>query len=221
MTGTSDHQLPSEVDKLLTLWQPVVSFRNLFIFLVCYSLLFLYVDRPVAEFFRVHSLSFFLNFFNLAGKGIIYIAVFFMLALYFWVVAKSERWARRMAGMSAWVATAYASCAVLKVLCGRARPVLWFTEKKFGFFGFHFANEYWSFPSGHTTTFISVALGLSIFFPKYWKVFLLIGVLFSLTRVILTEHYLSDVLATSVLMFILLVGVMSWLRTITAWKKIF
>lgn len=217
---TSDYQF-SEVERVLNRWQSAISLPNLFIFLACYLLLFFYVDRPLAEFFQVHKLSILVSFVNFTGIGVVYIAAFFILAVYFWFVTKSEIWARRMAWMSAWIATAYASCGVLKVLFGRARPILWLTEKQFGFFGLQFSNVFWSFPSGHTATFISVALGLSMLFPKYRKPILLLGLVFSLTRVTLTEHYLSDVLATMVLIFVLFVGVMSWLQTKSVWKKMF
>ena len=63
------------------------------------------------------------------------------------------------------------SCSALKMFLGRARPVLWFHEHLFGFFGPTLQPTYHSFPSGHTMTFISVALGLSMLWPAYLRAF--------------------------------------------------
>ena len=95
-----------------------------------------------------------------------------------------------------------ALCGLLKCLLGRARPMMWIEHQQFGFYWFKITYDYWSFPSGHTTTIVSLALGLSVLFPRYTRGFLFFALCIVVSRVLLLQHYLSDVLATSLLVFI-------------------
>jgi len=88
---------------------------------------------------------------------------------------------------------------VLKIIFGRARPELLFQEDIFGFTWFHFGHLYASFPSGHTTTAFSGFVALALVFRKYSYIFLLLAFMIAFSRVILTMHYVSDVLIGSLL----------------------
>ena len=83
---------------------------------------------------------------------------------------------------------------IIKVIFGRARPRLYIEEDLYGFFWFKLDVLYRSFPSGHATTAMGVWLAFALLFPKYRFLFILIGGIISLSRVIIGEHYLSDVL---------------------------
>ncbi len=83
---------------------------------------------------------------------------------------------------------------IIKVIFGRARPRLYIEEDLYGFFWFKLDVLYRSFPSGHATTAMGVWLAFSLLFPKYRFLLILIGGIISLSRVIIGEHYLSDVL---------------------------
>ncbi|MDP3704712.1 MAG: phosphatase PAP2 family protein [Legionellaceae bacterium] len=85
---------------------------------------------------------------------------------------------------------------ILKMTLGRARPELFFDQQLFGFYGWHVQESFYSFPSGHTTAITSLMLGLMISFPRYRYAFAIMGLLVISTRVLLTYHYLSDILAT-------------------------
>ena len=100
-------------------------------------------------------------------------------------------------------------CLVLKVLLGRARPDLLFNEHLYGFFGLKTHAPYWSFPSGHTTTVMGFVFGLSVLFPRKCYLFILAGSIVVLSRILLTHHYLSDVMAASYLA-LLEVGLLFW-----------
>lgn len=93
-------------------------------------------------------------------------------------------------------------CGILKVLFGRARPMMWVEHQQFGFYWFQTTHDYWSFPSGHTTAIVSIALGLSILFPRYIKAFFLMTICIVASRVLLLQHYVSDVIATALLVVI-------------------
>jgi membrane-associated phospholipid phosphatase len=206
-------------ESLLKQWQSFISLPTISVFLITYVVLFLFVDRYVAEFFHDHQYFYALKFVNIFAIGYGYVVMFAVLALYFKYRVLSERWAHRMGFMSVWFVIMYTVCGVLKVLCGRARPPLWFSEHIYGFHGIKFQFLYWSFPSGHTTTFIALAVGLGFLFPKHWKIFILVGFLVSFTRVIFYDHYLSDVLATTALVFVFFVQILSWLQTKAIWSK--
>lgn len=163
---------------------------------------FLYLDKPIAQYFYSIDLKEnlpLLTWLTKLGLGLIYMVGFFVLALFFrYIRQNSEREAR------AWflfmcVTIPGVICVFLKALLGRARPDMWFDEQLYGFFGFKTNAYFWSFPSGHTTTVIGAALGLSILFPRYFYAFILAGLTIAFSRVFLTHHYLSDVLTAGYL----------------------
>jgi membrane-associated phospholipid phosphatase len=84
---------------------------------------------------------------------------------------------------------------LLKWIAGRHRPIDLFNPGHFGFDYFGSVYESTSFPSGHTQTAFTLATALTILFPR-WRIpiFLMAGAV-GLSRIILTSHYLSDVIA--------------------------
>ena len=68
------------------------------------------------------------------------------------------------------------------------------------------------FPSGHATTILSVAFGLSILFPRYRLLFVILGFFIALSRVLLGYHYFSDVLAASYLTLLEVIVLIYFLR---------
>lgn len=88
---------------------------------------------------------------------------------------------------------------VFKVPFGRARPKLYLEDNIYGFQWFEIKPDLVSFPSGHTITIISTVVAFSLLFPK-WKYLLLpLGALIAFSRVVLTQHYMSDVVFASYL----------------------
>lgn len=90
---------------------------------------------------------------------------------------------------SAWI-----GAHILKFLFGRYRPELLFTEGLYGFGFFSCAYAKMSFPSAHTATSFAFMTVLSKMKPKYKAVWIDLAILLSASRLILNEHYLSDVL---------------------------
>lgn len=90
---------------------------------------------------------------------------------------------------------------LFKVIFSRARPKLFLKEDiyGFGFFEGLFEHVWQSFPSGHSTTALSAALSLSLFFPRLRPLFIAAGVTIAVSRVVLCQHYLSDIVAGSAL----------------------
>jgi undecaprenyl-diphosphatase len=87
---------------------------------------------------------------------------------------------------------------VIKAILGRARPVQLFDHGDFGWHFFETAYAKTSFPSGHTNTIVALTLGLAIVAPPSRPLQLalaVVAVVVALTRVFLTHHYPSDIVA--------------------------
>lgn len=90
--------------------------------------------------------------------------------------------------------TARFAADILKPPFSRLRPF-----EAFGQDGWHdvwFASVGNSFPSGHAVHFWSLFFPLAILFPKHRIALVVLPVLISAARVIVNDHYLSDVLAS-------------------------
>jgi membrane-associated phospholipid phosphatase len=84
---------------------------------------------------------------------------------------------------------------LIKWLAGRNRPINLFNHGYLGFNYFGVGYEFTSFPSGHAQTIFTVATALAILFPRFGIPLFIIAAAVSATRIILTAHYLSDVIA--------------------------
>lgn len=155
-----------------------------------------YLDRPVVDFFypRDDSLYFpissFLTDFGEAG---IYLVGSLLLYL-FWRKGKPLM---ARAALFVFTTTAVAGIItnILKVIFGRARPKYYYMQEQFGLFWFETESNLRSIPSGHTTTAIGVWLAFALLFPRFRWPLIVIGLMLASTRVILTHHYVSDVIA--------------------------
>ena len=83
---------------------------------------------------------------------------------------------------------------VIKIFLGRRRPRDEFEHGLYGFRYFTWQLQYDSFPSGHSMTIFCVAVVLSAAFPLLSPVWLLLAFGLSLTRAMLTAHFLADVM---------------------------
>ncbi|OGV26315.1 MAG: hypothetical protein A3F18_00290 [Legionellales bacterium RIFCSPHIGHO2_12_FULL_37_14] len=171
--------------------------------LVTFLILYSYVDKPVCEYFANLNLSFAEMWFEILGKGWLWMAIFFELAIIYWWKKDTTQKAKWMFGCGCWISLCYISCTILKMIFGRARPSLWLSHHIFGFYGFKFQMKYWSFPSGHTTTYVALALAISLFMPKYRFILVLLGIALATTRIIFVDHYCSDVFGTTILVLFL------------------
>ncbi len=90
---------------------------------------------------------------------------------------------------------------ILKHLFGRARPKLFDMVGAFHFDAFSISASLASFPSGHTVTAFATAIGLSWFLPRWRWPLLIIAALVGLSRIVLGQHYPSDVVGGALLAF--------------------
>jgi len=83
---------------------------------------------------------------------------------------------------------------LIKFAFGRYRPRYLFDEGLYGFdpFGVHMAM--YSFPSGHTQTVVAAMTALTLIYPRYNLLYILVAVLIGSSRALASIHYPSDVL---------------------------
>ncbi|WP_454785153.1 phosphatase PAP2 family protein [Legionella sp. WA2024007413] len=171
----------------------VIIFYAILVFLAYY-----FVDRSVATYFHQLDLETklpILGILTALGKWVAYIVLFFVAGLYFRYIQVNPVYEQRSWYLLGCVLLANLVCLILKVVLSRARPELLFASNEFGFYWFQLSSKYWSFPSGHTTTVISLAAGFGALFPRYFYSLLVIALLVAASRILLCFHYLSDVMS--------------------------
>jgi membrane-associated phospholipid phosphatase len=84
---------------------------------------------------------------------------------------------------------------LVKLTFARYRPKLFFDKGLYGFGFFNVGYENNSFPSGHVVTIFSLAAAMSLFWPKYRVYFFVVAFAVALSRIVLTSHFVSDVIA--------------------------
>jgi undecaprenyl-diphosphatase len=90
--------------------------------------------------------------------------------------------------------------ALLKRIIGRARPQEWTAEAPLSFRPWNWdAYSFQSFPSGHSTTAFSLALTIAFLWPRSFWPMLGLAVLIAASRIVLGQHYVTDITAGAVL----------------------
>lgn len=178
-------------------------------FLATYVILgilsYFFLDRPAAYFFyNIHFSSFaeiLINFLNDLGLGWIYIIGLPLAASIAWYLKKTNI---TKILIFLWLCVIFAgiTCDIFKVIFGRARPQELFEYQHYGFYWFKFNAYYWSFPSGHTTVIAAVMAGLCYLKPRGKILFITIALVISFMRIVLSQHYISDVMAAFLLAFV-------------------
>ncbi len=88
---------------------------------------------------------------------------------------------------------------ILKHIIGRARPFVPGIADPTVFAPFTWPAAYASLPSGHATTAFSVLVAFGILWPRARTALLIYAVLICISRVVLTAHHPTDVLAGAVM----------------------
>ncbi|MES2122048.1 MAG: phosphatase PAP2 family protein [Chlamydiota bacterium] len=162
---------------------------TLLIVIACYQ----WVDRPIVHYFSstsafttaiAHQLN---NLLSPSTNFFIWPLLFFLLKY----GIKNEFWAKRCLNLVVAIPLSIAIVDILKALLGRARP----DSPLYGFTFFASSNSFYSFPSAHACTIGAICGTLSCFYPRYSIPLSVAALILALSRVILLEHYLSDVIA--------------------------
>jgi len=95
-------------------------------------------------------------------------------------------------------ACTYALSGALKFVVGRSRPSVWFGDGTATWGPFGLAHDWWSLPSAHAAMATALALTAARLAPRYGMIFIAPVVLVMTSRVWLTAHWFSDVIAGAV-----------------------
>jgi membrane-associated phospholipid phosphatase len=167
--------------------------------IVFIALAYFYLDKDIALYCHNHILHErlpILKFITLFGN-----IRFFLVALPIFALISSYILHKKPLALKAWMLWVMVLFPgiinfILKIAIGRARPIGLIENKLFGFYGPGFEHKFQSFPSGNTETITSLMIGFLILYPKYYYWYFAAIFLVAASRVLLTFHYLSDVLAT-------------------------
>lgn len=83
---------------------------------------------------------------------------------------------------------------ILKIFFGRWRPDTMIYSGLSGFSLVNFAHDAKSFPSGHSQLIWTVAVSLILIYPRFLIIYLVTAILVSFSRVMLNQHFVSDVI---------------------------
>lgn len=174
-------------------------------FLILVIISYLQFDQLIALSFsqsQTDTLVYILKVITEVGRFEWYVVGLPILMAIAYLLIRSQSMAQKLLFVWVCVMTGSVCAAVLKHLIGRARPPLFLEEGIYGIFGPTYKWAYWSFPSGHTTILMTVAFALSYLYPKRAYLWVAVGFLLSLTRIVVLKHYLSDVLLSAYLAFV-------------------
>ena len=178
----------------------LVAYRiTLFLSLITISII--QVDRPLAIFIDTH-LTALQEPFRKILSGIEFLseypfsryiiaALILGAALFLYLRDKSIGRAKIFFFMGAVVVSSRLVTAVLKIVFDRSRPFVFLNDRSIH----DFFSGGDSFPSGHATNYFSFFLPLIVLVPRYKWVLIILPTFIALQRVVVNEHYLSDVLA--------------------------
>jgi membrane-associated phospholipid phosphatase len=155
------------------------------------------IDIPVAIFCKGLDIRI-LNTFewvSTLGESTWYLVAAFGLFLLFKWFHRHEFFANRALFVFVSVAVSGTVTLFVKMIFGRFRPTMFFQEGLYGLNFFHPSEDMNSFPSGHAATALSLALALSLLFPRYRIPLFFFGLLVAISRTVTTAHFLSDTVA--------------------------
>lgn len=156
-----------------------------------------FIDRRVAMFmedrisYHIRIIS---KIFTQFGRSSYYIIIFVALL----IIGKTLYKSKRLVNVS-WffllsIIISGLSVDIIKIILGRARPVMFITQHLYGFYFFQWHYKMWSFPSGHAAIAASMAAAMSLLYPRFWLGFFSLAILVAVSRVVGVEHFISDVM---------------------------
>ena len=168
--------------------------------LVAYVLCFAFIDKPLAQFFWQYHNQHWMEVIGHISAWFsgAHLALLGLVALVLGVILKIVDVPRAgyfgFFGLS--VVAAMLITFILKVLLGRYRPIEYFTHQLYGLHGMGLHHAFQSTPSGHATGMFAIATVLALLWRNTaWRLcWFTIAILITVSRVVLTAHYLGDVL---------------------------
>lgn len=201
----------------------IFSKKQLFFYIITMliAILFAYffIDKTVAHYFVTHAATYepIGDAISILGESHWYIGAGLLGFLFFKYYKPNELYKNRFLFLLYANLFSGLISLVSKFIFGRIRPwgmrhdgdefgFLLFQNFDMGFvekMKYHFATvtdaptTYTSFPSGHSTTVFAVFSVLGILFPRYIWLWLSIAIITACSRILANDHFISDILAGS------------------------
>lgn len=158
---------------------------------------YFFIDIPIAESF--HSLllvwkkplKLLTDLIDPKYNNYVWPVLFFV----FGYLLKKQVWGNRFLLVAVAIPVGNLFVWILKFLCARPRPDLFFSDQLYGFFMYYLRRHVESFPSGHAGGIGAICGAFSCFYPRLSPLFVIVGFLLAMTRVALGLHFFSDVIA--------------------------
>jgi membrane-associated phospholipid phosphatase len=169
-------------------------------FLICLLLIavsYFYWDIPLAIYCKGlnRSIVDIAEIVTILGEARWYYILLILAYLPLRIIWKNKAWSMKLLFIFLSLSASGLINMLVKWLAGRNRPINYFTHGLYGFNFFGVGYELTSLPSGHTVTAFSWAFAVSILFPRASIAAFIIAISIGMSRIILTSHYLSDVIA--------------------------
>jgi len=176
--------------------------KTITLILLSFSIIifYLFFDKEIAYFFHTHitgKTKHIIKLISNFGKAEYYLIPSFIVFL----IYRNKNLFIKKASLLVFYSVIISGILVniIKVIVARYRPPALFKENLYGFHGFDIGFLVNSFPSGHTTTAFSGFVALALVMPKYKYIFILLAIIIALTRIMLSVHYVSDIIAGAML----------------------
>ncbi len=158
-------------------------------------------DIPIAYFCRSLSRSVLdiAEIVTRAGDSKWYFLMFVPAFLIFRFIRKNKIWAMRLLFLVISLSASGIVNMLVKWAAGRNRPINLFNSGLYGFNYFEVIYESTSFPSGHSLTAFSLATALTILYPRAGILAIPVAIAIAASRVMITSHFVSDIIAGAVL----------------------
>lgn len=93
------------------------------------------------------------------------------------------------------IPVANAATSILKLCLARIEPSLFLLDHAYGFTFFAYRHPFLSFPSGHAATAGAIFGAWACYYPRWTFLLSVLAFALALTRIVLNAHFLSDVIA--------------------------
>lgn len=162
----------------------------------------LFVDQPLAMFIDRYETEWMRDFghvFEEVGKSLWMLIATLVIGVLAWRSYRQH--ALRSFAIFGAIASSGIVANIIKVLVGRSRPPLLIEHGIAAWEPLRWHTEYiWnSFPSGHASTGLALAVTVSAFYPRVRWLAWTLGLCIALGRTVYNVHYLSDVIAGAAL----------------------
>jgi membrane-associated phospholipid phosphatase len=203
----------NDICQLVIIIVPMRSKKVIYLNIAFVLLLFLsvaFIDKPLASFIATYlafAKSFFYSythFWDTYSSHILLVLVScLVLGLLLLLGKKTKQWSFILLTIFFVHIAASMITNIMKSEFKRARPEVYLNTKEHAKDFYNSQTKDYSFPSSHTSFYLSLFLPIALVFRKYAVLLMVLPGIIIMGRVVLNEHYLSDVLCSILLVYYL------------------